>query len=59
MTEVSGHPGNLRTDPAAVYNREREQELRTLTDERVRAVIMEEGIRLISYRDYARLVAAK
>lgn len=59
VSEVSCHPGHLRNDPAAVYNREREQELRTLTDERVKAFIVEEEIRLISYRDYARLVAAK
>jgi predicted glycoside hydrolase/deacetylase ChbG (UPF0249 family) len=55
VSEVSCHPGHLRTRPDAVYNREREEELRTLTDERVKAVIAEEGIRLINYRDYARL----
>jgi predicted glycoside hydrolase/deacetylase ChbG (UPF0249 family) len=58
VSEVSCHPGHLRTRPAAVYNREREEELRTLIDERVKAVIDEEGIRLINYRDYARLVRA-
>jgi predicted glycoside hydrolase/deacetylase ChbG (UPF0249 family) len=59
VSEVSCHPGHLRTRPDAVYNREREEELRTLTDERVKMVIAEEGIRLINYRDYARLVGAK
>jgi predicted glycoside hydrolase/deacetylase ChbG (UPF0249 family) len=56
VSEVSCHPGHLRTRPDAVYNREREEELRTLTDGRVTTVIAEEGIRLINYRDYARLV---
>lgn len=56
VSELSCHPGYLRTRPDALYNREREEELRTLTDERVKTVIAEEGIRLISYRDYARLV---
>ncbi len=56
VSEVSCHPGRLRTRPDAVYNREREEELRTVTDGRVKAVIAEEGIQLINYRDYARLV---
>ena len=56
VSEVSCHPGRLRTRPDAVYNREREEELRTLTDERVKTAITEAGIRLINYRDYARLV---
>jgi predicted glycoside hydrolase/deacetylase ChbG (UPF0249 family) len=56
VSEVSCHPGYLETRPDAVYNREREEELRTLTDERVKTVIAEEGIRLINYRDHARLV---
>jgi predicted glycoside hydrolase/deacetylase ChbG (UPF0249 family) len=30
-------------------------ELQTLTDERVKDTITEEGIRLINYRDYARM----
>jgi predicted glycoside hydrolase/deacetylase ChbG (UPF0249 family) len=55
VSEVSCHPGYRRTRPDAVYNREREEELRTLTDERVKTMIDEEGIRLINYRDYARL----
>jgi len=55
VSEVSCHPGHLRATPDAIYNREREQELRTLTDGRIKTVIAEEGIRLINYRDYARL----
>ena len=55
VTEISCHPGHLEARPDAIYNREREVELQTLTDERVKATITEEGIRLISYRDYARM----
>lgn len=55
FTEVSCHPGHLETRPDAMYNREREVELATLTDERVRNTITEEGIRLINYHDYARM----
>jgi len=53
---VSCHPGHLRPGRDAIYNREREEELRTLTDSRIKTVIAEEDIRLINYRDYARLV---
>jgi len=56
VSEVSCHPGHFRTGSDAVYNREREEELRTLTDGRVKTVIAQEGIQLINYRDYARLV---
>jgi predicted glycoside hydrolase/deacetylase ChbG (UPF0249 family) len=55
ISEISCHPGHLETRPDALYNRERVMELGTLTDERVKAAIAEEGIRLINYRDYARL----
>lgn len=55
VTEVSCHPGHLETRPDAMYNREREVELATLTDERVKNTITEERIRLISYRDYAKM----
>jgi predicted glycoside hydrolase/deacetylase ChbG (UPF0249 family) len=55
VSEVSCHPGRLETRPDAIYNREREAELSTLTDERVKTAIADEGVRLISYRDYARL----
>jgi predicted glycoside hydrolase/deacetylase ChbG (UPF0249 family) len=41
-----------------VYNREREVELETLTDPRIQSLIVEEGIRLINYRDYAHLRSA-
>jgi len=55
VSEISCHPGHLESRPDAVYNRERPVELQTLTDERVKATVTEEGIRLISYRDYARM----
>lgn len=55
VSEVSCHPGRLETRPDALYNREREAELSALTDERVKTAITDEGIRLINYRDYARL----
>jgi predicted glycoside hydrolase/deacetylase ChbG (UPF0249 family) len=53
--EFCVHPGIV--DPAfhAVYHVEREQELRTLTDPRIRSILEEEGIRLISFADLARL----
>lgn len=56
VTEISCHPGHLEARPDAIYNREREVELQTLTDERVKDTITEEGIRLINYRDYARMI---
>lgn len=55
ITEISCHPGHVETRPDALYNREREVELQTLTDEHVKDTITEEGIRLINYRDYARM----
>jgi len=55
VSEISCHPGRVETRPNAIYNREREVELQTLTDERVRNTVTEEGIRLINYRDYARM----
>ncbi len=55
--EVACHPGHF--DPAleALYHREREHELRTLTDPRLRALIAELGLRLISYADLPAAVA--
>jgi chitin disaccharide deacetylase len=55
FTEISCHPGRAEARPDAIYDREREVELQTLTDERVRSTITEEGIRLINYRDYLRM----
>jgi len=49
--ELCVHPGYV--DPAArfVYHRDRERELVTLTDPRIRAVLAELGIRLAGWRD--------
>ena len=52
-TEVSCHPGYRSLGYASVYLAEREEEVRTLTDARVRHTIDELGIQLVSYADYA------
>jgi chitin disaccharide deacetylase len=50
--EFSCHPGLPSPDYAAVYYTEREAEVRTLTDPRIRQTVEELGIRLASYADY-------
>ena len=55
-TEFSCHPGYVTPDYSAVYLSEREAEVRTLTDPRVRDAIDELGISLVSYADYAAAV---
>jgi predicted glycoside hydrolase/deacetylase ChbG (UPF0249 family) len=52
-TEISCHPGSLDPDSRAVYGHEREAEVRTLTDPRIRAAIKDLGITLSSYEDHA------
>jgi predicted glycoside hydrolase/deacetylase ChbG (UPF0249 family) len=56
--EMSCHPGYF--DPAleAVYHRDREYELATLTDPRLPGLISDLGIELISYRDVPRTAHA-
>ncbi len=54
VTEFSCHPGYLSDGYHCVYSAEREAELVTLTDPRIRQTIEEEHIHLISYADYAR-----
>lgn len=51
-TEFSCHPGYRSPGYTAVYLAEREEEVRTLTDPRIRQTISEEGIQLASYADY-------
>lgn len=51
-TEISCHPGYRSPDFTSVYLAEREEEVCTLTDPRVRRTIEELGIRLMSYADY-------
>jgi len=48
-TEISCHPGYRSPGYSAVYLAEREEEVRTLSDPRVRATVDELGIRLVSY----------
>ncbi len=54
-TEFSCHPGYRSPDYQAVYLAERESEVRTLTDPRIRQCIQELGIRLVSYADLPRV----
>lgn len=56
--EMSCHPGYYDDALDAVYHREREHELRTLLDPRLRPLLDELGIALISYRDLARAMRA-
>jgi predicted glycoside hydrolase/deacetylase ChbG (UPF0249 family) len=51
-TEFSCHPGYRSPGYEAVYLAEREEEVRTLTDPRIRETIEELGIKLVSYADY-------
>ena len=52
-TEVSCHPGYMTPDYRTTYATEREVEIRTLTDPRIRETIAELGISLASYADHA------
>jgi predicted glycoside hydrolase/deacetylase ChbG (UPF0249 family) len=51
-TEFSCHPGYVSPDFTSVYLAEREAEVRTLTDSRIRQTIEELGLRLVSYADW-------
>jgi predicted glycoside hydrolase/deacetylase ChbG (UPF0249 family) len=53
-TEISCHPGYRSPDYDAVYLAEREVEVATLTDPRVRDAVLDLGIRLVSYHDWGR-----
>ncbi|HET9317374.1 MAG TPA: ChbG/HpnK family deacetylase [Vicinamibacteria bacterium] len=52
--EMSCHPGYFDPALTAVYHRDREAELETLTDRRLRPLLEELGITLISYRELGR-----
>jgi predicted glycoside hydrolase/deacetylase ChbG (UPF0249 family) len=52
-TEVACHPGYRSSDYQSVYLVERETEVATLTDPRVRAAVDELGIELHSYADWS------
>ncbi len=59
VTELSCHPGYVEPEFRSSYVAERELELRTLCDPRVRHAIRDWGIRLIGFRDLsARATAA-
>ena len=49
VTEFGCHPGYFDEAMEMVYHRDRETELRTLCDPRVREILREEGIRLIGF----------
>jgi predicted glycoside hydrolase/deacetylase ChbG (UPF0249 family) len=51
-TEIGCHPGYRSPGFTSTYDHEREAELRTLTDQRVRETIQELGLELASYADY-------
>lgn len=57
-TELSCHPGFRSPDYRAVYLDEREEEVRTLTDPRLRAAIDALAIRLASFADLPRAASA-
>lgn len=56
--EMSCHPGYFDPDLEAVYHKEREHELCTLLDPRLRPLLDELGIALISYRELPRTLEA-
>jgi predicted glycoside hydrolase/deacetylase ChbG (UPF0249 family) len=51
ITEVSCHPGYVSDDYEAVYLAEREAEVKTLTDPRIRQTLRDLNMQLISYAD--------
>jgi chitin disaccharide deacetylase len=57
LYEMCVHPGHVDTEFRSVYHADRERELATLTDPRVRSVLEEQGIRLFGYRDLAAVLA--
>jgi len=56
FTELSCHPGYVDPDYRTGYSREREAELRTLCDPRIRHALAEQSIHLVSYHDLAEFV---
>ena len=55
VTELSCHPGHIDANDSTTYSIERETELHTLCNQRIREVLSEQAIRLISYHDFAKL----
>src|SRR5206468_3267974 len=58
VTELNCHPGYVEPGFPSSYAAEREEELRTLCDTRVRHAILEKGIRLIGFREMSSLTTA-
>ena len=58
FTELSCHPGYVDPDYSSGYSTEREAELRTLCDPRIRQVLAEQTIQLVSYHDLGKLVVS-
>ena len=56
--EMACHPGYFDASAQMVYHHDRELELRTLCDPRLREILGEEGIRLIGYRQLPEAVRA-
>jgi predicted glycoside hydrolase/deacetylase ChbG (UPF0249 family) len=56
VTELNCHPGYVEPGLASSYALEREEELRTLCDDRVKQAIAEKGIQLIGFRELATTV---
>jgi chitin disaccharide deacetylase len=56
ITELGCHPGYADPDLVSSYTGERELELSTLCDDRVRSFLDEHGITLIGFDEVSRLV---
>lgn len=58
-TEFSCHPGWIDADYRGIYSAEREEEIATLTDPRVRQALVDERIELIGYAELPGIAAAR
>ena len=58
ITELSCHPGYVDARAPSGYALEREAELRTLCDPRMRPILEEQHITLVSYHDLGRLAGS-
>jgi predicted glycoside hydrolase/deacetylase ChbG (UPF0249 family) len=57
--EIGSHPGFVSDDFVSIYHREREAEIATLTDPRVREAANARGIQLVGYRQLTRAMVAE
>jgi len=58
VTELTCHPGYVSPELASSYTVERETELRTLCDPRVRDALVDRGIRVVGFQDLPTVAAA-